>query len=100
MSKLDRQIATDTSMFSALKAYAVRVYKTVLPSKTDESSLATELKFSDRSMHVDKQGFLSDVNVQADAQAEVQPCSSAPVDANEPTVPFHSTNCDLKKEQH
>ncbi len=95
MSKLDRQIATDTSMLSALKAYAVRVYKTVVPSKTDESILATELKFSDRSMHVDKQGFLSDVN----GQAETEPCSSAPAEANEPTVPFHTSNCDVKREQ-
>jgi hypothetical protein len=82
-------------MLSALKAYAVRVYKTVVPSKTDESILATELKFSDRSMHVDKQGFLSDVNV----QAAPEPCSSAPAEANEPTVPFHTSNCDVKREQ-
>jgi hypothetical protein len=82
-------------MLSALKAYAVRVYKTVIPSKTDDSILATELKFRDRSMHVDKQGFLSDVN----AQAEAEPCSSAPAEANEPTVPFHTSNCDVKREQ-
>jgi hypothetical protein len=52
-------------MLSAIKAYAVRVYKTVVPSKTDEGILATDLRFSE---------------------------------ANEPPVPFHTSNCDLKRE--
>ncbi len=60
MSKTDKQIDTDSSIASILKAYAVRVYKAIVPSKTDRSILDTQLKFSDRTMHVDKDGFLTD----------------------------------------
>jgi len=64
MSKINKQIVTDSSIVSILKSYAVRVYKAIVPSKTDESILDTELKFSDRSMHVNKDGLLSDTEFQ------------------------------------
>lgn len=69
MSKTDKQIVTDSSIISILKSYAIRVYKAVVPSKTDESILDTELKFSDRTIHVNRDGFLSDSELpQADPE--------------------------------